>query len=140
MLFFFRHKTAYEMRISDWSSDVCSSDLSGDVKPPVVTQILGYKNLLQQHNEQLLNSYNTVINNLRALEGTGIQQRCATLPQIKPAELKISDEVRLVIFGYDSDQANGAVWEPNLDKLNEITVLRRAIGRASGRERGGQYV
>src|SRR3546814_5937124 len=29
MLFFFKHKTAYEMRISDWSSDVCSSDLTG---------------------------------------------------------------------------------------------------------------
>src|SRR3546814_10614484 len=29
MLFFFKQKTAYEMRISDWSSDVCSSDLRG---------------------------------------------------------------------------------------------------------------
>src|SRR3546814_9481231 len=28
-VFFFKQKTAYEMRISDWSSDVCSSDLSG---------------------------------------------------------------------------------------------------------------
>src|SRR3546814_4399022 len=27
-LFFFKQKTAYEMRISDWSSDVCSSDLA----------------------------------------------------------------------------------------------------------------
>src|SRR3546814_4260982 len=27
MYFFFKQKTAYEMRISDWSSDVCSSDL-----------------------------------------------------------------------------------------------------------------
>src|SRR3546814_5292552 len=27
--FFFKQKTAYEMRISDWSSDVCSSDLHG---------------------------------------------------------------------------------------------------------------
>src|SRR3546814_3638756 len=26
--FFFKQKTAYDMRISDWSSDVCSSDLS----------------------------------------------------------------------------------------------------------------
>src|SRR3546814_7814535 len=26
---FFKQKTAYEMRISDWSSDVCSSDLEG---------------------------------------------------------------------------------------------------------------
>src|SRR3546814_4004271 len=27
LFFFFKQKTAYEMRISDWSSDVCSSDL-----------------------------------------------------------------------------------------------------------------
>src|SRR3546814_17517628 len=27
MFFFFKQKTAYDMRISDWSSDVCSSDL-----------------------------------------------------------------------------------------------------------------
>src|SRR3546814_10282962 len=31
MLFFFKHKTAYEMRISDWSSVVCSSDLKGPI-------------------------------------------------------------------------------------------------------------
>src|SRR3546814_9716440 len=30
ILFFFKQKTAYEMRISDWSSDVCSSDLGND--------------------------------------------------------------------------------------------------------------
>src|SRR3546814_222310 len=28
IVFFFKQKTAYEMRISDWSSDVCSSDLA----------------------------------------------------------------------------------------------------------------
>src|SRR3546814_12606699 len=31
-VFFFKQKTAYEMRISDWSSDVCSSDLN--LQPP----------------------------------------------------------------------------------------------------------
>src|SRR3546814_4695254 len=31
LVFFFKQKTAYEMRISDWSSDVCSSDLDGCV-------------------------------------------------------------------------------------------------------------
>src|SRR3546814_6075938 len=30
IVFFFKQKTAYEMRISDWSSDVCSSDLALD--------------------------------------------------------------------------------------------------------------
>src|SRR3546814_6059854 len=29
-VFFFKQKTAYEMRISDWSSDVCSSDLKAE--------------------------------------------------------------------------------------------------------------
>src|SRR3546814_7511447 len=36
IFFFFKQKTAYEMRISDWSSDVCSSDLGarpGDGEP-----------------------------------------------------------------------------------------------------------
>src|SRR3546814_10545205 len=32
--FFLKQKTAYEMRISDWSSDVCSSDLFADIASP----------------------------------------------------------------------------------------------------------
>src|SRR3546814_8230026 len=32
VFFFFKQKTAYEMRISDWSSDVCSSDLPGPLR------------------------------------------------------------------------------------------------------------
>src|SRR3546814_3093125 len=33
LIFFFKQKTAYEMRISDWSSDVCSSDLDALALP-----------------------------------------------------------------------------------------------------------
>src|SRR3546814_6311989 len=33
LFFFFKQKTAYEMRISDWSSDVCSSDLPSPPSP-----------------------------------------------------------------------------------------------------------
>src|SRR3546814_5636131 len=33
-IFFFKQKTAYEMRISDWSSDVCSSDLPDAPQQP----------------------------------------------------------------------------------------------------------
>src|SRR3546814_4178436 len=36
-IFFFKQKTAYEVRISDWSSDVCSSDLF----KPVAERLLG---------------------------------------------------------------------------------------------------
>src|SRR3546814_16295764 len=38
--FFFKQKTAYEMRISDWSSDVCSSDLPVCYDPAVAPDLL----------------------------------------------------------------------------------------------------
>src|SRR3546814_9153357 len=37
-VFFFKQKTAYEMRISDWSSDVCSSDLVSASMPGLSSQ------------------------------------------------------------------------------------------------------
>src|SRR3546814_4123066 len=52
VFFFFKQKTAYEMRISDWSSDVCSSDLLANGlqvvvvenhRAPVVTHMVWYK-------------------------------------------------------------------------------------------------
>src|SRR3546814_9712650 len=48
LFFFFKQKTAYEMRISDWSSDVCSSDLyakvkesSGNLASPLLAEEVG---------------------------------------------------------------------------------------------------
>src|SRR3546814_6251015 len=35
VIFLFKQKTAYEMRISDWSSDVCSSDLLALARPEI---------------------------------------------------------------------------------------------------------
>src|SRR3546814_10438607 len=40
VFFFFKQKTAYEMRISDWSSDVCSSDLDPKIWLPVLKDVL----------------------------------------------------------------------------------------------------
>src|SRR3546814_1170255 len=50
LFFFFNQKTAYEMRISDWSSDVCSSDLvatapSFDAASPGFVQRLDARSL-----------------------------------------------------------------------------------------------
>src|SRR3546814_13941116 len=41
LFFFFKQKTAYEMRISDWSSDVCSSDLPPEKGAPGYRERLG---------------------------------------------------------------------------------------------------
>src|SRR3546814_11821958 len=40
VFFFFKQKTAYGMRISDWSSDVCSSDLAGIGMLPGVLELI----------------------------------------------------------------------------------------------------
>src|SRR3546814_10635983 len=55
MFFFVKPKTAYEMRISDWSSDVCSSDL--DLVPSIgqpnrVYEVLNRKRGLHRHDPQ----------------------------------------------------------------------------------------
>src|SRR3546814_2006150 len=44
VFFFFKQKTAYEMRISDWSSDVCSSDLGeGHIEAVATTLLYGFE-------------------------------------------------------------------------------------------------
>src|SRR3546814_275909 len=45
-VFFFKQKTAYEMRISDWSSDVCSSDLLTMLKGAMAELVIGDPALL----------------------------------------------------------------------------------------------
>src|SRR3546814_7172387 len=69
VVFFFKQKTAYEMRISDWSSDVCSSDLT------LPWMAHGYEVLLTPL--QLLTFYNAVANDgkmVKPLFVTEIQQ------------------------------------------------------------------
>src|SRR3546814_1894987 len=53
VFFFFKQKTAYEMRISDWSSDVCSSDLSDSIDSQslaLVVTVSGSRKILLSSN------------------------------------------------------------------------------------------
>src|SRR3546814_11310883 len=60
LFFFFKQKTAYEMRISDWSSDVCSSDFhhravdSGERAIGVLAEILVPRRVEQIEDEPLV--------------------------------------------------------------------------------------
>src|SRR3546814_20986828 len=59
LFFFFKQKTAYEMRISDWSSDVCSSDLvdfmerEGLTAPGLVDQSLKFRHGKPRHDDKM---------------------------------------------------------------------------------------
>src|SRR3546814_9563956 len=68
--FFFKQKTAYEMRISDWSSDVCSSDLTQRVRFNLDIQMQAPREPLDDDVARVL-SYDTVIADIRELTGRG---------------------------------------------------------------------
>src|SRR3546814_10813898 len=74
--FFFKQKTAYELRISDWSSDVCSSDLSEP--PPKRPRRSSPKPQLQRrsHDRRLRsgkpNTYRTAIRRRRGRLGNAV--------------------------------------------------------------------
>src|SRR3546814_10083305 len=74
--FFFKQKTAYEMRISDWSSDVRSSDLHGPREIVVPQQEGGRKRAeLERRTEESLVFRHVVGAPVRELHGQGGDRR-----------------------------------------------------------------
>src|SRR3546814_3424676 len=120
--FFFKQKTAYEMRISDWSSDVCSSDLiallDGDVLAlgdQVLARLLVLR--LRHHDNAALGL--VVLAELHAagdLADNRVVLRLAGLEQLRHPRQAAGDVARLGGFP------------------------RNQIGRAACRERVWQYV
>src|SRR3546814_12395982 len=120
LLFFCKQKTAYEMRISNWSSDVCSSDLSRRSASSVSgsaqgmgcgRQPLGCCTGSASTGSVGAGWRGVLIDTFDAIAGRAVVNRLPSM--LRPLFLR-----RLVI---------GEGTEPQ-------------IGRASCRERGGQYV
>src|SRR3546814_4530690 len=74
--FFFKQKTAYEMRISDWSSDVCSSDLEVAIGERVERECRGERAHRRRH----------LLGRHPALGGAGLvilaHRRCAAIERL----------------------------------------------------------
>src|SRR3546814_7935189 len=99
MVFFFKQKTAYELRISDWSSDVCSSDLLA----------------------------------------LGTEQLCLSAALASGGEIEAG---RLAVFRLRLDHKVlnlPLMMDAGGQRLDRGFAMRQ-IGRASCRERVGQYV
>src|SRR3546814_15901515 len=107
--FFFKQKTAYEMRISDWSSDVCSSDLLARIDDG-----------LQQGARKLPS-------------GDGLGQRLHDLVLARGA---VIDPVQALAPPLQADAADHRLAH-HLRRLGHLMV--EEIGRASCRERVCQY-
>src|SRR3546814_16629642 len=127
--FFFKQKTAYEMRISDWSSDVCSSDL------------LVYRERGVALDEATLEA---------AAAADAVLLGAMGLPEVRyPDGREISPQVDLrelwgLFAGVRPIRAiPGAplpLADPRAGGIDFVLVRAQKIGRASGRERVCPYV
>src|SRR3546814_16439011 len=87
IFFFFKQKTAYEMRISDWSSDVCSSDL-----------ILHWSRLHREHPppvDSVFRAPSAVLKSagLQSKRGRHPDRRLCTLHQKRSEERRVGKSV-----------------------------------------------
>lgn len=88
---------------------------------PVLGQLRRYQKFLRDGQADLLCSYRKVCGNLASLDG--VSNRYGSLTGVMKdisesrCNLTISDDVRLVVFGYDSDQRDGAIWANHRKKL-----------------------
>src|SRR3546814_7743214 len=79
MFFFFKQKTAYDMRISDWSSDVCSSYLLSFADPAAVARAIGPGVDLEAVTA-LLSRPMTANEQFRCRPGLALSAGCGVLP------------------------------------------------------------
>lgn len=108
---------------------------------PVLSQIKGYRQFLRDAQADVTDSYRTVCSNLLSLDG--VKKRLSIMhDDLKSivegtCDFRISDDVRLVVFGYDGDQDKGVVWAEHRQKLckalGDSLLLR---GEAKGLTRG----
>src|SRR3546814_17907220 len=124
IFFFFKQKTAYEMRISDWSSDVCSSDLrfrrferSNPLSLNDFAPVKSWRNQKGSKNNERREKVKVCFQML-------FQQLCAHFNVTGIMAVTVTSIVSL------ANQARSTVHATHWDQ----------IGRASCRERVGQYV
>src|SRR3546814_16599564 len=120
MFFFFKQKTAYEMRISDWSSDVCSSDLDASHSSDAT-----FDQLLALSKYPILLSHSSL---------RSAHDHPRNLDEGRLKKLAAKGGAMCISTIYMSDMN----MSPARAKL--FGEYEHKIGRASGRERVWQYV
>src|SRR3546814_17985045 len=121
LFFFFKQKTAYEMRISDWSSDVCSSDLADAASRNIFAGIL-----IQMGNQKLAGSDKTGADPLYQ-EALALARKSVA----ENAQDAVSRNILLSALIGASQTGN----DPALSAEALNTGKEMQIGRATGRKR-----
>src|SRR3546814_11652914 len=132
IFFLFKQKTAYEMRISDWISDVCSSDLLEAVAGPRAQRGLG------QHAAGRVSGakkQDAAFHRLDPGGRNGQPLRSAGTANRRARRAGLIRRVRAAVVGQVGDEPVHGI-EPGA----VAAVAAAELGRAACREGGGQYV
>src|SRR3546814_5010331 len=140
LLFFFvfKQKTAYEMRISDWSSDVCSSDLAGKLpgpppsRPRVSPIFLAYRLTAQEPCVRLARKSTLLYAGYTARAGvaTKVPWRSPTWLKVIPTEPVRSSE-RSKILSAETLAVNRALNGRRAPRSGEHTAELQSLRRNS---------
>src|SRR3546814_11873339 len=139
VFFFFKQKTAYEMRISDWSSDVCSSDLPKPEARRIAAE-MGLPVAEKPDSQDICfvpeGRYAAIVEKLRP--------GAAEPGEIVDADGRVLGRHRGIVH-YTVGQRRGLDLGGRADHggrggAPEPLLVTRPIGRAACRERVGQYV
>src|SRR3546814_12319084 len=127
VFFFFKQKTAYEMRISDWSSDVCSSDL-GSGAPNSLRARNARRSVRRSPRHPRSATGRAAASALLLLRGGGVFGAFAAFTLLHP------------LAGDDIIDHLGDVGRMVAHAFQILGDEQQKIGRASCRERVCQYV
>src|SRR3546814_15427285 len=133
VVFFFKQKTAYEMRISDWSSDVCSSDL--------VSTGQGYGAFFAAINAELADAGATIVNN--SWGGLYWDDPAVTVEFADAYRDFVITRGGLVVFANGNAGDDPALRANPSDTAalpHKAGLAGDQTGRAAGRERVGPHV
>src|SRR3546814_5003276 len=113
-IFFIKQKSSYEMRISDWSSDVCSSDLQvlGEVQPGIGKEA-GTRHLVGIHHRA---------------PALGVGDDAAEIPHRRPEAFKVGDRpvIEIVIVL----EVESALLPQPLQEGGELCIGDAGLGGA----------
>src|SRR3546814_12438948 len=132
-VFFFKQKTAYELRISDWSSDVCSSDLASFSRSDAAFIIdLGWHQRALAHAARLASQSSTLTVFSLVIASTPSAIANATMPSMRPVAFDLSS------FRFPAGSGTATAFAAHIASAGCPPCRRRSCNRRSEERRVGK--
>src|SRR3546814_17541967 len=121
--FFFKQKTAYEMRISDWSSDVCSSDLT--LLPEMPAEALAGRVNIKTYSAMANPGFHGLIDGGYGFVdlGDGPQEQISG----RPSWADRSEERRVGKEGVSTCRSRGSPYHQKTNTQHDETLIKEPI-------------